>query len=175
MQKRKPPRKPHPSAKARSAGGDSLTLRPVGGGDFELVHPRGVRDRAIDMAEVQQMLAAGEIDVATDELRWLLDGCRPFIEAHKLLGEIAAGDGDRELAQNHFGYAWQLGLDALPKPPWPRLPYRCPANRGFLEAGKGLAWCLLQAAKKPEARRVIDQLLALDPDDPLAVRNLVST
>ena len=174
MDKRKPLHKRHGADKAKSAGNDRIGLRRVGSGVFELVHPRGVRERADDLAEVRVMLAAGEIDVANDELCWLLDGCREFIEAHKLLGESAQGDGDLELAQNHYGYAWQLGLDALPKRPSAvHLPYGRPANRAFLEAGKGLAWCLLQAAKKDEAREVIAQLLALDPADPLAVRKLL--
>ena len=113
--------------------------------------------------------------MAINELRWLLDGCHPFIEAHQLLGEIALGDGDLELAQNHFGYAWQLGLNALPKSgDRPSLPYQRPANRAFLEAGKGLAWCLLQADKPDQARQVIEQMLALDGHDPLGVRNLAA-
>jgi tetratricopeptide (TPR) repeat protein len=120
------------------------------------------------------MLAAGEIDVAIDELRWLLDGCHPFIEAHQLLGEIALADGDLELAQNHFGYAWQLGVDALPASNDPlSLPYDRPANRAFLEAGKGLAYCLLQVDKPDQARQVIQRMLAFDPLDPLGVRQLL--
>ena len=35
------------------------------------------------------MLAAGENEVARDELRWLLDGCPDFIAAHRMLGELA--------------------------------------------------------------------------------------
>ena len=117
------------------------------------------------------MLAAGEIDVAQDELRWLLEGCRAFIEAHKLLGEIAMADGDLPLARGHFGRAYELGLEALPPDRPRRLPYDRPANRAFLEAAKGLAWCLEQLSEKEAARQVIDRLLAFDPSDPLKVRN----
>jgi hypothetical protein len=174
MAKRKPAGK-RPLADKGKPTGDRIGLRRVDAKTCELLHPRGVRDRADDIAEVQEMLAAGETDVAINELRWLLDGCHPFIEAHQLLGEIALGDGDLELAQSHFGYAWQLGLGALPKSGSPvSLLYQRPANRAFLEAGKGLAWCLLQADKPDQVRQVIEQMLALDGRDPLGVRKLAA-
>ena len=79
-----------------------------------LVHPRCARDRADDLEEVREMIEAGELDVAIDELRWLVGGCSEFIEAHGLLGELAlATDEDVALARGHFGVAVQLGLKAL--------------------------------------------------------------
>lgn len=168
-----------------------IGLRPVDGspGSFELVHPRGVRERAEDLEEVEAMIEAGELDIARDELLWLVDECREFILAHRLLGELAAEAGDWRLARGHFGFAWQLGIDALPqgslmpqgalmsqggrapqggKPG--TLPYVRPDNQAFLEAGKGLVYCLQQQGAHDHARQVIDQLLRLDPSDPLGVR-----
>lgn len=140
---------------------------------FELVHPRGVAERAADMEEVHAMLDAGEIDVAMDELRWLLGGCSALLEAHKLLGEIAMADGDVELARSHFGCAYQLGLDALPKGGLRgQLPHARAANRDFFEAGKGLAWCLLQQGETTLADEVVQQLLTLDRLDPLDLKSL---
>ena len=92
------------------------------------------------------MIEAGEFDIATDELRWLVSGCSEFIEAHELLGELAlAASDDFALARGHFGFAVQLGLKALEraKVRGP-LPYRQPANRAFFEAGRGLAWSLVK-------------------------------
>jgi hypothetical protein len=139
---------------------------------WELVHPRCALERAEDLEEVQLMLDAGETEIALDELRWLLNGCSDFIAAHRLLGELALADGDLRLARGHFGYAYEIGLSAFP----PRgldapLPYRLPANRMFLEAAKGLAWCLHELDKKNLAQRVVEQLLQCDPCDPLAVRS----
>jgi len=114
------------------------------------------------------MLDAGEIDAAVDELRWLLSECNGMLEAHKLLGEIALADGDLPLARGHLGLAYELGLKAFPKTGLPGLlPYARPANRAFFEAGKGLAACLDQSGESELAREVVDQLLALDPTDPL--------
>jgi tetratricopeptide (TPR) repeat protein len=138
---------------------------------WELVHPRCALERGEDLEEVQQMVDGGEIDVAVDELRWLLNGCSDFVAAHRLLGELALADGDLNLARGHFGYAYEIGLSACPPCGLDApLPYRLSANRAFLEAAKGLAWCLHELGKRKRARRVLEQLLSCDPTDPLTVR-----
>jgi len=139
---------------------------------WELVFPPSVLRRREDLEEVRAMLDAGEIDVAVDELRWLLSGCRALLEAHRLLGEIALADGDFPLAQAHFGYAFAMGLDAIRRTPdfTGRLPYARPANQAFLESGKGLAFTLRQQGDTQSASRVVQQMLEFDPSDPLGVR-----
>jgi hypothetical protein len=140
-----------------------------GGAGWELLHPRCALDRREDLDEVRTMIDAGEVDIAIDELRWLLDGCSDCIEAHGMLGELAlSADQDPQLARGHFGYAYQLGLTALRRANMPTpVPYRVPANQAFFEAGKGLAYCLTQLEKPEMAREVLDLLLACDPTDPL--------
>jgi hypothetical protein len=148
----------------------------AGGVAYELVHPACVREREDDLAEVQAMLAAGEVEVAVDELRWLLEDCRDFIEAHKLLGETAAADDNPKLARAHFGFAYDLGLGALPaKGLMKPLSYQLKSNQAFLEAAKGLAWSLIQLGQADTAREVLKQLLACDPSDPLGAREMLGT
>lgn len=119
------------------------------------------------------MLAAGEIDVAEDELRWLVGGCSVLLEGHKLLGQIAAGDKNWELARAHFAYAYQLGLDAATRAKHDgTLPYALTGNRDLHEAGRGLAEALLNLDQRDLARQIIDQLLVWDPTDPLGVKEL---
>ncbi|HEV3341372.1 MAG TPA: hypothetical protein VG125_13470 [Pirellulales bacterium] len=177
-----PRRKPKPaSARPAEADGDELGFRrrrtalrvrrKPGERAWELVHPRCAQERGEDLEEVQQMLDAGEIDVALDELRWLLNGCSDFVAAHRMLGELAAADGDLKLARGHFGYAYEIALSAFPASGLDApLPYRLPTNRAFLEAAKGLAWCLHELGKLKLAVRVVEQLLKCDPTDPLTVR-----
>ena len=133
-----------------------------------MVEPRCALDRAEDLEEVHKMVDAGEVDVAVDELRWLLNGCSDFLEAHTLLGTLALEAGDLPLARGHFGYAYRLGVQALQragtKGP---LFYSVPANKAFFEAGKGLAWCLKELGKPDLAAEVVQELLKWDPTDPL--------
>lgn len=119
------------------------------------------------------MVAAGEIDIAIDELRYLLSGCHDFIDAHRMLGELALADDDLSLARGHFGIAYQLGVKALGGVRG-TLPYRLPANESFHESGKGLVWCLAQLGKRGLAAEVAANLLRLDPADPLAIRRLAA-
>lgn len=121
------------------------------------------------------MVAAGELDVAQDELRWLLSGCSDFLDAHLLLGELALEQGsDFELARGHFGYAYQLGLHAWRRAGQPApVPYAQPANRAFHESGRALAWCLEKLKKPSMAEEVVGTLVQLDPSDPLAARRML--
>ena len=121
------------------------------------------------------MIEAGEIDVAIDELRWLLDGCSGMIEAHCVLGELAlSGDDDVRLARGHYGAAYQLGLQALKRAGMPApVPYEFEPNQSFFRAGKGLAYCLDRLHQRAMAIEVLEQLAELDPANPLGIQDLL--
>jgi pentatricopeptide repeat protein len=160
---------PRPPGRSTSA----VRVREVAAGEWELVHPRPAVDRTEDLEEVEAMMAAGEYDVAIDELRWLLSGCHDFIAAHRMLGELALLAGDVPLARGHFGIAFQLGTKAVASAAARgRLPYRLPANQAFLESGKGLITCFVRLSKPEEAAKVIEEMLRFDPSDPLGVRQM---
>lgn len=149
--------------------------RATDGRSWIFVHPRCVRDRSEDLEEVQAMVEAGELEIAIDELRWLLSGCNEFIAAHRLLGDLAiAADNDIPLARGHYGAGYQLGLQALRRAKMPKpLLYAHPANAAFFEAGRGLAWSLAKLDKELMACEIIDTLLRLDPGDPLKLRAML--
>jgi hypothetical protein len=169
----RPPSVAGKPAEPSSQRGGQISVRRVPGEEgWELVYPASVLRRQEDMEEVRAMLAAGEIDVAVDELRWLLSGCRALLEAQKLLGEVALADNDLPLARAHLGYAYEMGLAAIQgeKDFTGPLAYALAANRPFLEAGKGLAWCLQQQGDARSAASIIRQLLELDASDPLGLK-----
>jgi len=115
------------------------------------------------------MLELGEIDVAIDELRWLLEECADFVDAHRLLGELALTNGDLPLARGHFGYAYTASTRALPSQLEGPVLYETAGNRSFFESAKGLAHCLIEMEKPDLARDVLDKMLELDPADPLSI------
>jgi len=130
-----------------------------------------VRDTAEDLEVVRQMIDAGEADIAIDELRWLLGTCHDMIEAHFLLGKMAVEvDHDLPLGRGHFGTGYQLGLQAWRRAdrPTPLLALH-PANRFFFDSGRGLAWCLDELDKSAMAREVLQEMLRIDPADPLNI------
>lgn len=151
----------------------SIRVRRAGEDGWELVHPRCAKARAEDIEEVQKMIAAGETDVARDELRWLLDECHDFIEAHLLLGDLAVAENDLKLARGHYGYAYQLGLRAIEQTTdATHLSANSPANRPFFHVGKCLVQCLLKMGKRGLAQDVVKRLVQLDPTDPQGLRSM---
>jgi hypothetical protein len=168
LAKRKPTR-------SQGADGDALGVRRSSDGrGWVFVHPGCVRERAEDLEEVREMIESGEVEVAVDELRWLVSGCSEFIEAHALLGELALAEADSALARGHFGFAVQLGLKALQraKVTGP-LPFSQPANRTFFEAGRGLAMSLVKLGMLEKAAALVQDLVRLDPTDPLKLRAVI--
>jgi hypothetical protein len=119
--------------------------------------------------EAREMVRAGELEIAIDELRWLLDGCSDNLEIHQLLGELALElDKDVPLARAHFGIGYEVGEKALRRSGDPRpLLYREPANQAFFECGRQLAECLVHMSKQEMAESVLRCLLSCDPNDPL--------
>jgi tetratricopeptide (TPR) repeat protein len=151
-------------------------VRPHGTqGDWQLVHPQCAEERNEDLEEVQQMLDAGEIDIAIDELRWLLEGCSDLLRAHQLLGEIALTEGDFPLARGHFGYAFDICRAAMPPAGLPGpLPYQLKENQALHESAKGLALCLQQLGNRELARNVLGDMLRWDPGDPLGAAAMLA-
>jgi hypothetical protein len=167
-------RKPKRRAGAPSPSGLGIR-RSTDGRSWVLVNPRCARDRAEDLDEVRAMIEAGELEVALDELRWLLSGCAEFIAAHVLLGELAvAAHNDVTLARGHFGAGYQLGLQTWRRANRPKpLLYSQPANRPFFDSGRGLAWTLEKLGRRDMANEVVETLLEFDPSDPLKLRAMI--
>jgi hypothetical protein len=155
----------------QAPGGKKFRVSQTADGTWELVHPRCAKARREDIEEVRTMIAAEEYEIATDELRWLLEDCHDFLEAHKLLGDLALVESDFRLARGHYGYAYQIGLKAIDAAgPISSLPYRHEANRAFFDSGRGLVRCLEKLGKKKMVRDVVARLLQLDAGDPLGLR-----
>jgi len=149
--------------------------RDASGTAWEFVHPRCARKRRDDMEEVEAMVAAGEAEIARDELVWLLSECPDFLEAHLHLGLIALEDDDPKLARGHFGRAYELGLKAIEAAGAPRpLPYALAGNKPFFESAKGLVHCLVATGKITLAQNVVRQATALDPADPLGLAAMLA-
>ena len=146
--------------------------RSKSGAGWIFSHPKAVRQCADDLDEVRQMIAAGETDIAVDELRWLLDTCHDFLEAHFLLGKLAVESlADVPLGRGHFGIGFELGVKALRRAGNPApLTALHPANQPFFDCGRGLAWCLAEQGKPDLAVEVVERLLACDAADPLRLR-----
>lgn len=140
-----------------------LQLKRLDGKRFAFQPPICAVDRQDDLDEVHTMIAGGELEIARDELLYLVGDCRGFLEAHNLLGELALEEEDLALARGHFGFAYEIGLDSLPKGFRGILPASVDYNQPFFLAGRGLARCLIARGKRAEGREVLQRLAQFDP------------
>jgi hypothetical protein len=140
-------------------------LTRIGHDEFELVHPRQIKDVELDYEEGIEIWKAGDPEAARDALRYALSGCRDNIWVHVALGQIALRDfHDPALARGHFGYAVELVERALPSGFAGRLPRERPSNRPFYEALAGLTLCLEALGQAPRAAelRALQERLSKD-------------
>ena len=143
------------SAHTHNSPSGGLGLRPLGGGEFELEHPRCVMDRELDYAEGIELWKAGDPEAARDALRFALDGCGDNLWVHVALGRIALESyRDPALARGHLGYAVQMVQRVLPCGFRGRLPGEQPANQPFFDALEGLAACHDALQQTAEAARL---------------------
>jgi hypothetical protein len=163
------------SQRRREQSSSGLSVRrSTDGRGWVFVHPREVRDRAEDLEEVELMIESGELEIALDEVRWLLSDCPEFIAAHVMLGEVAREMGDLPLARGHYGAGYQLGLQTLRRAKWPKpLLYSQLANQPFFLAGQGLTWTLEKFSKPEMAEEIVATLTELDSSDPLHLRSML--
>jgi hypothetical protein len=143
-----------------------LRTRRLDANRLVLLEPITAADRKEDIEEVRNMIASGELEIARDELLYLVGDCRGFLEAHNLLGELALEEGDIPLAQGHFGFAYEIGLDSLPKGFKGRLPANKEYNGAFFLSGRGVARCLIARGEREKGREVLERLAQLDPQEP---------
>jgi len=168
------PRKAERSSEVR-ASATELLVRKRPDGMLELVHPHCARDREDDARQAQEMVSAGEIEVARDELRWLLQGCSDNLAIHVLLGDIALAEADFPLARGHFGYAFQIAQKALRRAGLSgTLPADLPANQAFFAAAKGLVFSLVQLGKRAPAEEVVRFTVECDSRDPMGVQGILA-
>lgn len=145
---------------------DVLSLKDLGSGKYALLAPRLATERAEDLEEVREMIEHQELEVARDELLYLVGDCRGFVEAHNLLAELALEENDVKLARAHYGFGFENGLETLPEKFSGKLPAGVEYNPAFFEAGRGVARCLIALGQLAEGRDVLEMLLRFDPEEP---------
>ncbi|MSR56299.1 MAG: tetratricopeptide repeat protein [Planctomycetaceae bacterium] len=150
-----------------------LRIRRLDANRYALLIPITALDRQEDIDEVKVMIAAGELDIARDELLYLVSDCRGFLEAHNLLGELALEEHNVSLAQGHFGFAYEIGVDSLPPGFRGRLPANKEYNGAFFLAGRGVARCLIARGQIDKGREVLELLARLDPQE-ATIRGLLA-
>ena len=155
-------RKGHDAGRSSGAGSaprksGGLSLRRIGGDDFEIAHPRCVHAMELDYEEGIELWRAGDPEAARDALRYALQGCGDNLWVHVALGNLALEEfRDPSLARGHFGYAFELAQRAILPGFRGRLPRERVSNRPFYEAIDGLARCYEALGNLVEVKNLRD-------------------
>ena len=132
-----------------------LGLKHLGGEDFVLVHPKCIHEMELDYEEGIELRKAGDPEAARDALRYALQGCGDNVWVHVALGTIALEEfNDPALAQGHFGYAYELADNTIPRDFAGRFPLEHQENRPLYEAIEGLIACHESLGAKDLAREL---------------------
>jgi hypothetical protein len=141
-------------------------IKPLGNNRFAFSAPRCALERDLDLEGVEAMRNEHEPEMARDELLFLVEDCRGFLEAYNLLAELALEENDFNLARGHFGFGYESGMAALPEGFRGLLPATEGYNPHFFLAGRGLARCLIKKGDVRRGREVLEQLAKFDPEEP---------
>ncbi|TNF30922.1 MAG: hypothetical protein EP329_13105 [Deltaproteobacteria bacterium] len=95
-----------------------------------------------------------------------------LLEAHAALGALALTSSP-ETALAHYAVGAAIGDMSIPDPFEGLVPWELPGNRGYLACLYGCARALHRLGRDVDARRPLERLLALDPDDHLGGTQLL--
>jgi hypothetical protein len=154
------------AVKGRGQGPIGLAL--YDGENYELVHPRGVKEAELDYEEGIEIWKAGDPEAARDALRYALSACHDNLWVHVALGQIALLEfRDPALARGHFGYAFELANRAFPRGFTGQLPRDRQNNRPFYSALDGLVQSLEALGRHAEcdSLRALGLRLSAGPND----------
>jgi hypothetical protein len=171
--KRRPRSRAGPPSAGTGRGQGPIGLARIDGENYELVHPRGVKEAELDYEEGIEIWKAGDPEAARDALRYALSACHDNLWVHVALGQIALLEfRDPALARGHFGYAFELANRALPGGFTGQLPRDRPNNRPFYSALEGLVQSLEALGRHVECEslRALGIRLSAGPHDDLGAK-----
>jgi tetratricopeptide (TPR) repeat protein len=155
--------------------GEKLQVAQVGPKEWKFEFPTAARrlddkfDRGIDL------MGDGDGREAEKIFRAVIKACPSHIDARHHLAMLLYDRGEILPAIRTWGNAVDIGIRSLPREfrmGENRLEWRWIENRPFLRAWKGLGCILLYVEEFETARRIFNNLLAMNPNDNQGVRAL---
>ena len=138
--------------------------------EFEQVIPGAEPEDDTDaIIEAAELRAAGEVGAAIDMVEALLTEDLRCLDAHAHLGNFVF-DGFPQQALRHYEVGAAIGELSLPRGFDGVLPWGLVDNRPYLRCLHGLGLCLWRLGRTPDAVRVFNRMLRLNPGDNQGVR-----
>ena len=156
----------------------------VGEITFEIFEDGGVFSEGHDLyaviSELNALLDQRDDGVITSAkylkaLKAMVERHPQFIDGHAHLGTALLAEGKPRLALQAYLCGLDLGERAIPAGFSGLIQWGFTENRPFLRAAHGAAVCHIRLGKRHEALRLMEQMLAWNPNDNQGVRFLIGS
>ncbi len=124
------------------------------------------------ITESNDLKDAGEVEAARQRLMALCESDLLRLDAHAHLGNLVFDNGPKE-AIRHYEVGLRIGELSLGDGFEGMLPWGLIDNRPFLRCMHGYGLCLWRLGRQPEAERIFDRMLWLNPTDNQGIRFLI--
>ncbi|HBX24236.1 MAG TPA: hypothetical protein DEF34_11495 [Desulfotomaculum sp.] len=151
-----------------------IRLEKRGRNEWEFAWPGEMLNLTDELRSACSYMQAGELNKAGRLFSSIVKKCPYFIDALNNLALIESDRGDLTGAEKFYMRAYETGQSVLPPGFKDRLPWNWVNNRPFLQTVHGLALVKLRRGHVSGTARLLEQLLALDPEDHLDTQSIIS-
>jgi len=151
-----------------------IRLEKRGRNEWEFAWPGEMLNLMDELRSGCSYMRTGEFNKARRLFNNIITKCPYFIDALNNLALIEWDIGDPASAEIFYQRAYETGQSVLPPGFSERLPWSWINNRPFLQTVYGLARVKLRRGYVGDAAQLFDQLLALDPEDHLDTRLIIT-
>lgn len=155
--------------------GVTLQLKKVGPDEWKFVYPPAKPGLEEQFDQGIDLMAEGRDAKAEKIFRAVIRACPHHIDAHHHLALLLFNRADLLKALKTWIASVQIGSNCLPEEfirAKGRLEWLWIENRPYLRACNGLGCCFLMLEEFDSARRIFNNLLAMNPNDNQGVRAL---
>lgn len=151
-----------------------IRLEKRGRNEWEFAWPGEMLNLMDELRSACSYMQAGELNKARRLFNSIVKKCPYFIDALNYLAIIEWDRGAPAGAEKFYQRAYETGQSVLPPGFKDRLPWSWINNRPFLQTVHGLALVKLRRGYVTDAAQLLDQLIALDPEDQLDTKSMIS-
>lgn len=165
-----------PPVNRRKKDTDSLypiRLEKRGRNEWEFAWPGEVLNLMHKFNQGSDLLEKGDLTGAKRILSGIIRDCPYFIHAYNKLAAMEWDNGNLAQAERHYSQAFEIGRSVLPVNFRGKLPWGWVENRPFLHTIHGLALVKLRRGDPQSAKKLLDWLIKLEPEDFLGARSII--
>jgi len=150
-----------------------IRLEKRGRSEWEFAWPSEVLNLMNKFDTGCEHLENGDLHKAKHIFHSVIKECPYFIDAYNHLAAMEWDEGNLTRAESNYSQAYEIGHTVLSANFRGKLPWGWAENRPFLRTVHGLALVKLRRGDIRSAKRLLDWLVKLEPNDYLGARSII--